>query len=282
MISLFCLEMVLKVIAEFFFKTELCIIVIYLILKPSKMKTNPFKLSLLLATVAITLFTASCKKEDKTTPATNTGGNSFKATKFIVSYSPGDTIIHEFDANKILIKETVIENEKLQRSQSFSRANNKLYVTYYNDSNKIDGQDTISLDSRGLITAYDEFKLTYNDANYLINLKIGTTEIVGAYVNDNLVSETLDGETINYEYYTDKIDSYRLNCVLGEDDGIMGGYVYYPNAGKSSKNLLKKINYGGGEVYNLTYEFDSNGLPSKIFVTEGGSPNSTTINVLFK
>lgn len=231
------------------------------------MKFN-FSKSVLLAAVATSSLIVSCEKPDETNPgSSNTGAKPTKVT----FYADDDTIVNEYDANYVLTKRT------------YKRNTGAIVVQYVRTSTSlkliVDGavKEEFSLNAKGLITQIDtEYTLQYNSEDYLIKaLENGNPYLDVTYTNGNVSKEIGGGESISYDYYTDKTDLYRLNGFLGEDDGIMGLYELYPACGKASKNLLKKITYSGETPIDISYEFDANGYPTKVIGKENGAVVNT-------
>lgn len=233
------------------------------------------QLSFFSASIAFIALTTSCEKEAQTT--TNTNEPAFVAGKMYIIIAPGDTIIQEVDKDKALVKQTIIESTEVESIRTLSKKGNYLYESYYNGFDQQTELDSVLLDANGLITSFSGGQPVFNADGYLVKIKIGTDEINATYVNGNLVSETNGSSTYKYEYYTDKTDPYRIYTLIGEDDGFFGTHIYCPYSGKANKNLLKSMDFGGGEIYHLSYEFDASNRPTKIMVKEG---NSTTVETV--
>jgi hypothetical protein len=73
--------------------------------------------------------------------------------------------------------------------------------------------------------------------------------------------------TINYEYWTDK--NIQQGDFMEFFAMIEYGVNFYPH-----KNLIKTIDFGGGDTHNFDYELNADGLISKITLVNGSTTNT--------
>lgn len=86
--------------------------------------------------------------------------------------------------------------------------------------------------------------------------------------NGNTTKELGPTDTITYDYWTGKkIQGDYLEFFAVLEYGVN----FYPH-----KNLFKSKDYGGGDLYNYSYEFDQDGLISTITSTHGSDTSTIT------
>lgn len=122
-------------------------------------------------------------------------------------------------------------------------------------------------------TVWLNYAMEYNGDNllkYIETNNTGTTKtIMVTTTNGNATQVSLPGANIKLEYHTDK--NVQRGDWLEFSSLIEYGVNIYPH-----KNLLKTIDQGGGSITNYNYEFNSDGLISKVIGTSGSSSSSLT------
>ncbi len=228
------------------------------------MKTTFLKLTAF--AFCATVLISSCDDKPKENPVTPPS-TDFKPCAITAIFG-SDTIISEYDAKLRLVRETYKEFGFPSEVENF---------TYGNSTFVVDG-DTVALDANGRATTFDGVIITYNADGFVSKVEVDSSfNIVCTYANGNLVKQVFndggENEEFTYEYYTDKLDRYRLNSLI-EDEGLVFLQRFTPVFGNASKNLLKKVTVkedGSENSESFTYQFNAAGLPTKITAVSDGS-----------
>lgn len=120
------------------------------------------------------------------------------------------------------------------------------------------GQIAFGLESKGIDYPKDEINGNTYPVSYTVNS-----------VDGNVVSFGNSGTSTSLEYYTDK--SIQPGDYLEFPTWIYYGVSIYPR-----KNLIKKVNSGGGNFEEVSYEFDADGKITKAIVNYGSGVNTYT------
>jgi hypothetical protein len=147
------------------------------------------------------------------------------------------------------------------------------------------GRDSVTLDNMGrpvnIRQIYNQSGTSWHNVVYEYSGDI-MTKISEAYqgntypvsytvnsVDGNVVSFGNSGTSTSLEYYTDK--SIQPGDYLEFPTWIYYGVSIYPR-----KNLIKKLNSGGGNFEEVSYEFDADGKITKAIVNYGSGVNTYT------
>lgn len=234
------------------------------------MKTQKLIILLLLTLVI------SCKKESDKTVNCNitsvvqagTAGNQV----FVLTYN---------DEGKIA---TLDQTSGTTYHKDFSYVGNTLYVVTLDKDGHFSQKDSITLDSQGRPLNIRSFTTAdgsvYSDINFEYNgdelKKYVQTQVPGGsattttatYINGNPTTISSGGISSILDYYTDK--KVQKGDYLELAGLVQYGVSFYPH-----KNLVKMI-AGGNSITNLTYEFNADGLISKLTATTGNQLTQLT------
>jgi hypothetical protein len=163
--------------------------------------------------------------------------------------------------------------------RAYNYFGNTIVVTHGGPGNYV--RDTIFVDDNGRpvnIRKYFPTEIDYQfgyNGNDLSTI-IVTRAISGIpytattnYLNGNMIGYTYGSYTVNYEYYTDR------NVQAGDYLEVLSlldyGISIYPH-----KNLIKGIEEPAGGITNYAYEFNDDGLITKVTSTNGTSSGFVT------
>jgi hypothetical protein len=169
----------------------------------------------------------------------------------------------------------------------FNYSGNTIIVYSTNGSGAFNSRDSITLDSKGRPlnirqyfnqagTNWYNLNLEYNGDDLLRVQQSGPTggtTFLATYSNGNMVSLQSASSTVTFEYYTDK--KIQPGDFLDVTSLVQYGVRVYPQ-----KNLIKTIDYGGGNISNFSYEMNSDGLISK--ATGTTASDVTTLTYQYK
>lgn len=231
----------------------------------------------------VALFSSSCKKE---TPKET----SFNPTSMEVTFpGSGTRYLFNYDAQLRIIKWTQSStNDTGKVINTFDYQTDKLLITTraQNGSSFV---TSIPLDASGKAISYPfrYSKFEYNDEGYLQMAYTGdSSRFILSYSAGNLSSEayfeadSFQG-SIQYQYYEDKEDPYRLSTLFSEEDAPQALRLVSPIFGKSSKNLLKSFNEPGEGEFILKYQYDEKGFPTAV-TASNGNDTQLVCTIVFK
>jgi hypothetical protein len=183
---------------------------------------------------------------------------------------------------------TLVATGSLDISKVFTYSGNTIIINSTNGG-AFQRRDSVTLNDKGKPlnirqytnvggTTWTNYAMEYNGD---ILLKYHeTTQAAGApktvtitTTSGNATVVQVAGTTINLEYHTDK--NVQRGDYLEFAALVEYGVNIYPH-----KNLIKTVDTGGGSITNYNYEFNSDGLISKVIGTSGAS--STTITYQYQ
>jgi len=231
--------------------------------------------ALLVPTCILLLFSA-CKKEQIV--INEVPELSAPKVRSCYSNSPSDSVYYEYYTDGNQKKVTVPNGSYLVTTYAPG------FATEYNYSplGILLRSNVISLNISGLVDTlgggfeHYVFVHEYNTDNKLVKMKYlqlpGATqyEIFFFYDNGNLVKDSMSSFGVfnskrEYEYYLDKISTLELNPNFG--------MAYLPTMSKNcKKRTVSTDNLGNISISEYSYEFDSMGRVSKLFLN---TPSST-------
>lgn len=229
---------------------------------------------------------------------TTMGGKEDVPVKKLTSITTEDqNIKFNYDSNGKLIKVT-----NGTEYADFTWNANSIIVTNHDDNAETSEISLVNGKISKTSTKYadedepDYENITYS-GNYLTQMQ-GYKNLQYTWENGNITKcvKTYEDEdenvTYTCSYYTDKqnthnlffineledINLYRITC---DSYGYLLLLVQPNLIGTPNKNFLKSVN--DGEVTtNYTYEFDSDGYPTKITATSSDSTNPTIYNLTWE
>jgi hypothetical protein len=255
------------------------------------------------------LLLSSCELLQSPSPSSNeedTLSSPFLLTQIEYMYDPPVAALHQFfyDGQSRLVKSISYGyNHSLYKYNSKNQVEivNTFYTSSKGDTMSHYSDKKYSYNSQGkwvkcVITNGDT--LTYATMSYGLNRetvhiyypdeKILAGKVTYEYRNGQVMKRTSEDfgdypsvQVITYEYsdknnslgYPDKVLHYQFNRA--------NRYGDFPNPHTLSKKLISKITYNDSRGYDGTteysYEFDSNGLPTKV-ITNSFSSSGSYIN----
>lgn len=246
---------------------------------------------------------ASCSSDDD--EEENNGGSTVVSGKLLLKMV-GERTIRQFNYNekKQLTSVSVTPRENNFNTETrldIEWLNSKVLVKTSDRSFEEEAYFTIQ---KGVVTRADVSEgggvwtnnLTYDKDNHLIKAS-DAENCTWSWQNGNVVKFTRYGndgveKSSTFTYYTDKENKHPVMDAKWMDFGYATAtesadllFLVYPKLlGTPNKNLLKSVTTvypNGGEstqTTNFTYEFDSEGYPTKIIIQyEYGSESYTLI-----
>jgi hypothetical protein len=249
------------------------------------MKTH-IKATLLLFTI-LTLLSCSSDDGDDVNNNENTNGDTTVLIKSITEYyndnSNGTTDIYvvnyTYDENKIVsIKEYL--NDNLRRSYNFTYTNN--LISQYNSIDESDDNYNsttfLRYDNNNKLTeyiykGYEEFSenFVYNGnivtSNYCTSFELQNNQIISFTEYDDDECQTI-GYTGNITYDNNKnafANIEGFNWFFQYDDTFQGSIEY--------RSGINNVTFDGD--FDYAYDYNENGYPRNITVTDNGSDFAT-------
>jgi hypothetical protein len=220
-------------------------------------------------TLVVVLFVVGmgCKKDNdkaatcQITSVVSSGGNF----NYTITYN---------DEGKVAIIDAASSNPT---QMDFSYNGSTVYIITLDKDGHFSKKDSITIDSKGkplnIRTMYaadgsiwenNSFEYNGDDLKSFsrtTNSDATPTTTTATYSNGNPVALVTSGSTSVLEFYTDK--KVQKGDYLEIASLIQHGISIYPH-----KNLVKTI-AGGGTATNFAYEFNSDGLITKVTATSG-------------
>jgi hypothetical protein len=219
--------------------------------------------------ISLLAFVLSCKKENDKT-------SSCLITSLIQAGTNGNQVFNLTynDEGKVA---TIDQVSGLATHKDFSYQGNTIYVISLDKDGHFTQKDSITIDDKGrplnirqFMTAdgsvYTNIIFEYNGDDLVKHVQTSypgssTSTTTFTYQNGNPVTLSSGNASSILDFYTDK--KLQKGDYLEVASLIQYGISIYPH-----KNLVKMI-ASGGSITNLVYEYNSDGLISKLTATSG-------------
>lgn len=236
----------------------------------------------------------ACTKKEETT---NSGNSSNSTITVITSNKSQQPTTFTYDYQGKIIKASdpyrlisINGNDTITTFSTYTYYPDKLLRKRYehHSSNGKDSLlaptklDTLNLDANGRLSSYPNTTITFNALGYVDFYSNPSRSYTASYTNENLSSEIIksggDTAVYNFGYYTDHLNTNRINSLNPNGDFIHRLQLFTPICGLSSKHLLQSINSTKDKVnITFTYKFDNKGRVIMIVANKGTKIDSTSI-----
>lgn len=219
--------------------------------------------------VCLLIFVLACKKERDNTSRCNI------AT--MTQAGPGGNAVYTFTYNDEGKLATMDVGGTGASHKDFAYSSNTVFIVTLDPDGKFKRKDSIAIDSKGRPlnirsftsadgSTWENTSFEYNGddlKNSALTYNYNSTPMTTTftYSNGNPVIMATGGSSTILEYFTDK--KVQKGDYLEMASLVQNGVNIYPH-----KNMVKLV-ASGGSIVNFAYEYNSDGLVSKVTITSG-------------